>query len=64
MILSFFSFLILFLNFGISIGQSKIYNFDVLVCIKQHVLWFKVSMDNFKLVEVIYAIDNLMEEPA
>ena len=58
------SFLVLFLNFRVCVAQAKINYLDVLIGVKKHVFGLEVSVDDLQLVQVVDAIDNLVEKPA
>jgi hypothetical protein len=48
----------------ISIGQTKVNYLDVLVLVKQEVLWLQVSVHDVQSVQVLHSIHDLLEEPA
>lgn len=49
---------------GLTIGvrQPKIYNFDVFISIQQHIFRLEIAMDNAQTMQIVYSIDDLMEE--
>lgn len=49
-------------QFWVGIRQPKVHDLDILLIVKQHVLWLEISMHDAQPMQIIHSIDNLMKE--
>ena len=52
------------LAFLVHVGQAEINNFDIVLIIKEQVLWFQITMTDLDLMYVLNSRNNLLGESA
>jgi hypothetical protein len=51
-------------EFAVGVGESEVDDLDVLLAVEQHVFGLEVAVDDAEAVQVVDAVDDLVEEAA